>query len=85
MRTFRINLPYIDEHFQPEAFVNSVLELANKTDTDGRPVFETTNLNDAMNVAMKAYKLCRQYLGTVELNLRITPIEDLEKDVGAHA
>lgn len=85
MRTFRINLPYTDEHFQCEDFVNAILKLSNGTDEDGRPYFETSNLYDAMKVVTKAYELCKQYLGTIELRVTIRPNDVLEKDVNTHA
>lgn len=71
MTRYNVNLPYVNEHEQGEDFVNDILKLSNGTNEDGRPVFVTHGLNEALDVLRKACEICRRYFRTVEFNFGI--------------
>jgi hypothetical protein len=71
MTKYTVSLPYVDEHEQGEEFVNEILKLSKGTNEDGRPVFFTQNLTEAISVIHEACEICRRHFRTIEFEIGI--------------
>lgn len=75
MTQYTVKLTYVDGHFHGEEFVKEILKLSNSTNDDGRPIFVTYDLFEAIRVIHEAYEICRRYSAGTELNIKIVPNE----------